>query len=179
MKWDKEIFKQYSFKEKISFLLYKILKNLINRIPSTIPASYFFFNEAMSAGCRLQRMGNKNLVHYNENGTALKAFLRRNTSDFNIFKDVFLQSGYAELVTIARQKNLEVQHVIDAGANIGLASIYLKAYFPAAQVVCLEPSSENAQILQENIKANSLNDVHVEEKGLWGNSCLLDRKSVV
>jgi FkbM family methyltransferase len=43
-----------------------------------------------------------------------------------------------------------VTTVIDAGANIGLSAIYFAMRFPDAQVVAIEPQSENFRLLERN-----------------------------
>lgn len=40
--------------------------------------------------------------------------------------------------------------IIDAGANIGLATLWLHASYPAAEVHCFEPASENFELLRRN-----------------------------
>ena len=68
-------------------------------------------------------------------------------------------------------KELEFQiddalnYVIDAGANIGLASIYLAKRFPHAQIIALEVDKENYNVLMKNIEPyNRIKSVY---KGLW------------
>lgn len=41
--------------------------------------------------------------------------------------------------------------IIDAGANIGLASLYFKTKFPSAQIVAVEPSKDNIFLLTKNL----------------------------
>jgi FkbM family methyltransferase len=41
--------------------------------------------------------------------------------------------------------------VIDAGANIGIASLWLAAKYPGARLVCFEPERENFALLQRNL----------------------------
>ena len=46
--------------------------------------------------------------------------------------------------------------VIDAGANVGLATLYLSTFFPNAEFICFEPSSETYAILARNLEKNFL-----------------------
>jgi FkbM family methyltransferase len=48
--------------------------------------------------------------------------------------------------------------VIDAGANIGLFALWAARQLPAARIVSLEPFPQTFQLLQQNIRANSLQD---------------------
>ena len=72
--------------------------------------------------------------------------LRNGTSDFAVFRQVFLEQQY----------NLPAAHsaefIIDAGANIGLASAYFLSINPMASVVAIEPDLENYTLAIENLK---------------------------
>src|SRR5262249_7165282 len=75
--------------------------------------------------------------------------LRRNTSDFDVFRQIFLCRQYA--LRLAGP----VEYIVDAGANIGLASLYLLRRFPRARVVAVEPDTENLEIARHNLRAVS------------------------
>lgn len=49
--------------------------------------------------------------------------------------------------------------IIDAGAHIGLATLYFKKQYPEAQVIAIEPNTINFKLLEENIWENQLDDV--------------------
>ena len=66
--------------------------------------------------------------------------LRNGTSDFDAFRQVYLQSQYA-LPELA-----SARYVVDAGANIGLTSAYILSRNPMAQVIAIEPDIENYRI---------------------------------
>lgn len=51
--------------------------------------------------------------------------------------------------------------IIDAGAHIGLATLYFKKLYPAARVIAIEPHPENIKLLEQNIFENQLDDVMV------------------
>jgi len=87
--------------------------------------------------------------------------LRDNYSDKAIFRQVFYQRQYA----LDRLHGFEAKHIIDAGANIGLASIYFSHLFPGAEIVALEPQADNFKLLKENVK--SYTNVSCLLAGLW------------
>ncbi len=66
--------------------------------------------------------------------------------------------------------------VIDAGANVGFTSIYLKSAFPNAQILCLEIDNNNAAQLKKNIQLNRLEGVTILEKALWKRNAFLEIK---
>lgn len=72
--------------------------------------------------------------------------LRNHSSDVHIYKKVFMDNEYDFNVT----KPPEV--LIDAGANIGLASIYFANKYPNAKIIAIEPEESNFQLLQKNVE---------------------------
>jgi FkbM family methyltransferase len=41
--------------------------------------------------------------------------------------------------------------ILDSGANIGMATLWFRASYPAAEVHCFEPESENFDLLRRNV----------------------------
>jgi FkbM family methyltransferase len=85
--------------------------------------------------------------------------LRPNTSDIATFFQVFIGKEYEF------ELPFEPTSIIDGGANIGLATIYLKSKFPQAKVICVEPDQENFDALRSNVQ--DLEDVTLLKGGLW------------
>lgn len=56
--------------------------------------------------------------------------------------------------------------IIDAGAHIGLATLYFKKLFPTAHITAIEPNEQTAHILEQNIQENRLPDVTIVTKAL-------------
>ncbi|MGD0466680.1 MAG: FkbM family methyltransferase [Gammaproteobacteria bacterium] len=50
-------------------------------------------------------------------------------------------------------------NIIDAGSNIGIASLFFKNKYPLAKILCFEPDPYNFAILQKNIIINNLKNV--------------------
>ncbi|MBK7427661.1 MAG: FkbM family methyltransferase [Saprospiraceae bacterium] len=62
----------------------------------------------------------------------------------------------------------KIRVILDAGANIGLASAYFANKFPEAKIIAIEPDSDNYQQLLRNIKHYS--NVVPIKAGLWKNN---------
>ena len=56
--------------------------------------------------------------------------------------------------------------IIDAGAHIGLATLYFKKLYPTAQIIAIEPHPDSCKLLRKNIEVNYLEDVTVIEAAL-------------
>jgi FkbM family methyltransferase len=54
------------------------------------------------------------------------------------------------------------RRILDLGANIGMASAYLHALYPAAEFLCVEPDPRNLPLLAKNISQNGL-DAHIAD----------------
>lgn len=72
-------------------------------------------------------------------------YLRVPSSDVGAFKQIFIQQEYDFEVSRTPRT------IIDAGANIGLASIYFSNRFPAARIIAIEPEESNFEVLQRNV----------------------------
>jgi len=74
--------------------------------------------------------------------------LREVSSDLYTFGDVFEQQVYRNVL-----RHLpECSTIIDLGANIGLASLYLASAYPSARIVAVEPNRENFELLKTNLE---------------------------
>jgi FkbM family methyltransferase len=72
--------------------------------------------------------------------------IRMRSSDHRLFRDIFQQHDY--LFNPAQVPST----IVDAGANIGFASIYFANRWPNARIVAIEPDHENFEMLVENTK---------------------------
>jgi FkbM family methyltransferase len=83
---------------------------------------------------------------FRRNGVINPISMRTPSSDTNVFAQIFLQAEYQFEV------KAEPKIIIDAGANIGLASIYFANRFPSAKIFAIECELSNFDILQQNVK---------------------------
>jgi FkbM family methyltransferase len=90
--------------------------------------------------------------------------VRRGDSDFATVRQIFQSREYAvsnrqiEERMACRYKALlaagQVPVIIDAGANIGMASLWFRSLYPDAVIVAVEPDHANAEILRQNVVAH-------------------------
>ena len=74
----------------------------------------------------------------------LEMHIRGGSSDAKVFLQVWLNNEY----DIPLKSEAEV--IIDAGANIGLASLYFKDKYPKASIYAIEPEKGNFDQLVKN-----------------------------
>jgi len=86
-------------------------------------------------------------------------FLRAHSSDSIIFRQLILDG----------ELNVGVepgpQYILDAGANVGLATLVLAGLFPTALIVAVEPDPANSEMLRRNV--SHLSRVRTIEGALW------------
>lgn len=94
-------------------------------------------------------------------GASADILIRGNSSDFDVFRQIFMQKEYASLLDIK-----EVNLVIDAGANVGYSSVYFLSHFPDCKIVAVEPDPENYAALKYNL-SHYKDRVKLLNCGIW------------
>jgi hypothetical protein len=93
-------------------------------------------------------------------------FLRRKTSDIGTYWDIFFKNEYNFVAC------REPETIIDAGANIGLTSVYFANKFPRSKIIAIEPENGNFEVLLMNVK-NYPNIIPVNA-ALWNECGMID-----
>lgn len=88
--------------------------------------------------------GIKPIVRVYVSGIKRSVRLRVGTTDISTYLQVLVQRQYEF------DKPEDPRFIIDAGANIGLASVYFANRYPHAKIVALEPEASNYQMLCRN-----------------------------
>ena len=88
--------------------------------------------------------------------------LRPRTSDLPTFDQVFLGLEYNIDFTF------QIERIIDAGGNIGLAAIYFANKYPNAKIISVEPEKDNFKMCLKNTK--NYNNVTSMQKALSNNN---------
>jgi FkbM family methyltransferase len=71
-------------------------------------------------------------------------YLRFRTSDISTFRQVVVRRGYdIDLSTSPR-------FIVDAGANVGLTSVFYANKYPEAKILAIEPEESNFMLLKKN-----------------------------
>jgi FkbM family methyltransferase len=74
--------------------------------------------------------------------------LRSHTTDISVLKELLVGDSYEPLPA-----DRDVETVIDLGSNIGLSYRWLRARYPRARFVCVEPDAGNLELLRANVRA--------------------------
>jgi len=94
---------------------------------------------------RLPPIGDPIKIHLS--GCEHPVWLRPRTTDYQAYQQIFIEQEYAGV----RETTVDVNFILDCGANAGLASVYFLNCFPRARVLAIEPDSENVAICRRNL----------------------------
>jgi FkbM family methyltransferase len=89
-------------------------------------------------------------------------YLRNHTSDVGIYREIIENYEYSLVV-----KN-EPKYIIDAGANIGMASIYFTNKYKGTKIIAIEPEENNFELLKRNTEHYA--NITAINAALWNNS---------
>ena len=105
-------------------------------------------------------------IEVKADGVAAPFKIRMPSSDILTYCQIFIDKEYS--FNVSRPPLV----IFDAGANIGLASIYFATRFPSAQIVAIEPEKENFDLLAKNT-ANYKNIITLNV-ALWNENGLIN-----
>ena len=154
--------------DEVSDLAWNTARRLSGPLKRVVPVEVKYFAHFLRrfgpvAGPRLFRQvyhsPRNEVVRLDVPGVPAPLFLRAQTSDAVTFLQVFVAHDY-------RMPALpNARLVIDAGANIGMATVWFATKYPAAKVVAIEPDDGNFELLRRNTA--SYKNVVLLRKGLW------------
>jgi FkbM family methyltransferase len=67
------------------------------------------------------------------------------TTDLSLFEEIIINAEYA------LEPSEPPSVIIDAGANIGLTSVFFANRFPTARIIAVEPEPANFELLKKNV----------------------------
>ena len=104
--------------------------------------------------------GRRQVVRFHHPRVPHPVYLRAPSSDVHLFKSILMRGEYARIPLPET-----ATAIIDAGANVGLASAFFANRYPDAKIVALEPDAGNFAMLQKNTKPCA--NVITEQAALW------------
>lgn len=90
--------------------------------------------------------------------TGRAVFLRPGTTDQDVFDQIFISRDYALDLG-------DPLFIVDAGAHIGLSSVFFASKYPSATVVAIEPEPSNFKMLLMNTR--DYPNIRPIQAGLW------------
>jgi len=90
-------------------------------------------------------------------------YIRGGTSDFSVFHQVLIKEQYSS------DEIEKARYVLDAGANIGLTSVYFLNRNPKCQIIAVEPDPHNYEVAQRNLEPYGQN-CRIIQGAIWSDS---------
>ena len=174
-----DFFRCFSATEIIAILYWHFLRKDLSVHHVNLHHALVVVIHCSDKGFLLKRIRQLIVIDFEENHCVLAIQLRKNTSDFFIFNQIFIRKDYADLVAKMKIAITPEQSplIIDAGANIGCATLFFYAYFNHAQIIGVEPETSNFEMLKKNVEANHLKNVILKRAALWNTLAKLHLKS--
>lgn len=169
----KQKIRLYTLQEMISLLRFSIGERLILSVPIGLRKTHSLIESFHSKGVGIQKQKENLVLEYSVNQKMFKFLVEKNSSDALVFEQIIMREEYQGILQVFKNYKIDCENMIDAGANIGLTSIYFKAFFPNANILALEPSSGTFEKLKKNLTINDLSDVIPLKTGLWGHHTFL------
>ena len=110
------------------------------------------------------KTGNVNTL--NIPGLRNEIHLRKKTDDTKLFKQLMIHQEYEF------PSPIEPEFIIDAGANIGLSSVFFAQKFPSATIIAIEAQKDNYALLSANTR--NYPNISCVNAGLWYKSATLE-----
>ncbi len=86
-------------------------------------------------------------------------------TDLGVAYEVFVSEAYRPPRPLRR----EVHTIVDVGANVGYATVYLASRYPAARIIAFEPHPRHVGQLAKQLRANDLDRRVRNRRGGGGN----------
>jgi len=104
-------------------------------------------------------------THLREAGRPFNVRLGAKTTDLRVLEQVFARQEYA------LPKSIKPRTIVDAGANIGCATIFFASRYPDARIIAVEPEASNFEVLQANCAG--LSNVVPVHAAVWSHPATL------
>ena len=110
---------------------------------------YYYYSEfgivAIMIAIKAKLLNQNILIKISRQDINSPFYLRCKTTDLSTYDRVFIDQEY----DFATDKSPRV--IVDAGANIGLASIYFASRYPSSIIIAIEPEASNYELLKKNV----------------------------
>jgi FkbM family methyltransferase len=149
----------------IPFGLFVLLKKIISKIPLNLNFKIIendIKDDHLFCISIIKSNETNEILQIKREGIIHPLYLRNNTSDVFVYKHVFEEYIYNFNV------RSEPKFIIDAGANIGIVTIFFANKYKNAKIIAIEPEDKNYELLVKNTENYS--NITTIKSALW-NDC--------
>lgn len=123
------------------------------------PGKYLLHNYIGRLSSRLNRTSPKFVFRQKVNGQVVE--FRVHSEQLGPVIGVFSEREYDHTPYI--QQPSAGKKILDLGSNVGLAAIYLNAFYPDSEFICIEADPRNIPLLKENLGRNKIKNVVIQK----------------
>jgi FkbM family methyltransferase len=170
--------KRLNFKSKIIVLIY-LIKKKIKIKPSILDKDvYYYYSQlVIFNGYVIEETYDYYVTVFKDNFEKTIKLRKRPSSDFSVFGQIYNHKEYLPVVNIYNanfKNNVNYKmNIIDAGANIGLTTLYFLENFDNTTIVCVEPEINNLKILEFNLSKIIDSNIIIINAGIWNSNAKL------
>ena len=169
----------FKFLSKVHGLIYVVSERLTKKIPKDVTLRKYINQSLGWFGGSMEDLGNEIKLNFSLDKVPFVIFLRKDSSDANVFIQCILNREYDIVASMAKSLSNKPLRIIDGGANIGVAAIHFNcALNRNCEIVCIEPLDANADHLEKIMAANNYTNISVIRKGLWNKMTHLRPKTM-
>ena len=132
-----------------------------SKIQNSAQKKYFTWKQSFLTKSNISQINSKNNIKRKFHSDTVQKIVFKNFTIFHNNEESAKQT--LEEVFINKPYQFESHkinpYIIDAGSNIGIATLFFKSSYPAANIICFEPDPNAFKVLELNIKANQLKNV--------------------
>ena len=147
----------------------KIIFVYVRKCISNINLYIYHYQKFGSGGVYLLRKSKTRsdaILQFPVKGLQHPLYLRNNTSDIDVFYQVF---GFKQYLL---KKKIDPTVIIDCGAHVGYSAVYFASTFPNATVIAIEPDRQNFELLLKNTAYYQ--NVKCLNAGVWKHAAELE-----
>ena len=165
--------KVFKLKNWIKVVKYSLGSRLINSVPKGIKHSYEFILDLERKNISFSKFKGCVKFSYPLLDKSYSFVIDESSSDSDVFNQIIIEEEYQFVVELMSKHQIDVNTIIDAGANVGYTAIYLSHFYKNMQLIALEPNKATFERLKMNMDLNNLDHVTLHQKGLWNKNTFL------
>jgi len=96
------------------------------------------------------------------------------SSDLATLKEVWGNQEYSPCLNLLKELKVTNPLIVDAGSNAGYAALYFAAHLPQLRLICIEPDTENFNLLKANLANNHITNAVLIQGALYPKNCRLE-----
>lgn len=167
--------KRLNFYNKLIVCVY-LVKIILKLKPSSKELEvYIFYNYLIKFnGTFFQETDDFFIADFTNNLRKRIKIRKRPSSDRDVFQQIYYWGEYRPVVNTYKDNFIHNKtfpmNIIDAGANIGLTSLFFLEHFMNSRIISIEPDIENFKVLDYNLNSVNYKNITKINAAIWSHN---------